>query len=616
MPTMSRTNSSGLKGFSILQPFLGAPLAWMPAVGTKELDELVHAYVAGSGTVQEKRTVISIDFFEFSAQTGETFKYYPVTAHAAPASPAMSSDMSYYGSSPSQASTPAPNNTNNGMTRAASRQPAAANKAQSTTDFSQLPGMKILTIDGDDVTNSVSRGCKTKEQREHAHLMRVLKACDACKRKKIRCDPSHKRRASAAQGKKTTEAGTAAKPPAAKKVRKEKVPPSPASASSQSAVFTSVPDVSFDIDMSAFEDVSSIDQSWAEFLTFDNDVIDNHHVPQDFYGAVPQDFDFFFDGHDSQFSPAISGSSGSFDSPAQPLTPVNSGMAVPHGGDFTFNDDQTLAFLGQEPILPYMHPAGANHGSNYLDFNLFSPATSFIDEEPHKLKAGDKRKASALHAASGPSIGALSPQTGGTDAGRSPSLGSPASAHGLAHSEEWCFDYCGSASGSSTDLPRGTDCQVPGAQHQQDGSPANGGAFASGLMSMIDHPRICAHIIGRSSAHAVTTAQATAHDLPRPRQAISSGYSPVTAAALLEEGRETNSQTPGFAVRAPASSAPVSPPPSSQVVLGPRAGVQRDDVLPIGGSAHVEARTVSPTVSRRVPFVVVCGSSCPMLTFE
>lgn len=50
-----------------------------------------------------------------------------------------------------------------------------------------------MTKDGIDVTTTAGRGIKTKEQREHAHLMRIMKACDACKRKKIRCDPSHRR---------------------------------------------------------------------------------------------------------------------------------------------------------------------------------------------------------------------------------------------------------------------------------------------------------------------------------------------------------------------------------------------------------------------------------------
>ena len=85
-----------------------------------------------------------------------------------------------------------------------------ANKAAEA----RLPGFSIMTKDGVDVTSSAAgRGTKTKEQREHAHLMRIMKACDECKRKKVRvsnhfflpvhlsrktqlmsfqCDPSHR----------------------------------------------------------------------------------------------------------------------------------------------------------------------------------------------------------------------------------------------------------------------------------------------------------------------------------------------------------------------------------------------------------------------------------------
>jgi len=50
----------------------------------------------------------------------------------------------------------------------------------------RLPGFSIMTKDGIDVTNSAGRVTKSKEQREHAHLMRIMKACDSCKKKKIR----------------------------------------------------------------------------------------------------------------------------------------------------------------------------------------------------------------------------------------------------------------------------------------------------------------------------------------------------------------------------------------------------------------------------------------------
>lgn len=378
MADMSRTTSA-VEGFSVYQPALGSPLQFLPAVGTKELEQLIGAYLPGPGSAQEKRATISMDFFEHSRQTGENFKYYAVVTPAATpesaynVSPVMS-DLSFY-SSPSQASTPAVAPAAK-KPRTASQKPAKT--ATTTTDFSHLPGMKILTADGQDVTNSVSRGCKSKEQRDHAHLMRILKACDACKKKKVKCDPSHKKR-SASQVESKSEA---AKP--AKKSRKTTA----SSPKEHSAVFTPAPEPSLQADslgLSSVDFSASMDESWDQFLTFNDEPVDAP-IPQDFYGAVPQDFDFFF-GMDNSFSPSMSGSSVSS---AQPLTPVSSGLLT-QANDFTFSEDNALVFLqsadnSQEPSLPYLNPAG-QIGSNYVDFNLFSPATSFIDEEPQSLKS-------------------------------------------------------------------------------------------------------------------------------------------------------------------------------------------------------------------------------------
>lgn len=378
MADMSRTTSA-VEGFSVYQPALGSPLQFLPAVGTKELEQLIGAYLPGPGSAQEKRATISMDFFEHSRQTGENFKYYAVVTPAATpesaynVSPVMS-DLSFY-SSPSQASTPAVAPAAK-KPRTASQKPAKT--ATTTTDFSHLPGMKILTADGQDVTNSVSRGCKSKEQRDHAHLMRILKACDACKKKKVKCDPSHKKRP-ASQVESKSEA---AKP--AKKSRKTTA----SSPKEHSAVFTPAPEPSFQADslgLSSVDFSASMDESWDQFLTFNDEPV-NAPIPQDFYGAVPQDFDFFF-GMDNSFSPSMSGSSVSS---AQPLTPVSSGLLT-QANDFTFSEDNALVFLqsadnSQEPSLPYLNPAG-QIGSNYVDFNLFSPATSFIDEEPQSLKS-------------------------------------------------------------------------------------------------------------------------------------------------------------------------------------------------------------------------------------
>lgn len=39
--------------FTITQPFLGAPLNFVPALGSQELEQLVDAYVLGSASKQE-----------------------------------------------------------------------------------------------------------------------------------------------------------------------------------------------------------------------------------------------------------------------------------------------------------------------------------------------------------------------------------------------------------------------------------------------------------------------------------------------------------------------------------------------------------------------------------
>lgn len=66
----------------------------------------------------------------------------------------------------------------------------SAKKPTKKAEEARIPGFSIMTKDGVDVTSSAGRGTKTKEQREHAHLMRIMKACDACKRKKVRVSHS------------------------------------------------------------------------------------------------------------------------------------------------------------------------------------------------------------------------------------------------------------------------------------------------------------------------------------------------------------------------------------------------------------------------------------------
>jgi len=147
--------------------------------------------------------------------------------------------------------------------------------------------MKILTKDGLDVTNSASRGSKTKEQRDHAHLMRIIKACDSCKKKKIRCDPSHKKRSPASQA-------PAQAHPAAKTTRKVKAPaqdkPSviaPAPVVYGSFLIPEVPSLDFDASLD-FTDFESFDMSaamhepWEDFI---------HYPP----AGIQPDYDFLLD---------------------------------------------------------------------------------------------------------------------------------------------------------------------------------------------------------------------------------------------------------------------------------------------------------------------------------
>lgn len=562
MCSMASTASSGsiMKGFSVLQPSLGAPLSWMPAVGTKELEQLINAYLPGPASAQEKRASISVDFFEFAAQTGENFKYYPVQFNATQAaSPAMSNQSS---ASPSQPSTPA--------SRTAYRAPAA--KAEKT-DYSHLPGMKILTTDGQDVTNSVSRGCKTKEQREHAHLMRVLKACDACKKKKIRCDPTHKRRSSS-----QTSAKAVSKP-----AKKAKKPPSSSAPASQAAAaaFTPAPETSFefDLDMSldiVLEGYTAMDID--DMIAFDPQPT-SANMPQDYYGAVPQDFEFFLS---NEFSPTTgSSSTGSFDSPAQPLTPVGSGLLSQ--GDFTaFNDTDSLAFLqagGQEPSLPYM-TTGA-HGSDYVDFNLYSPAGSFIDEEPRKMKAGDKRKSSALE------TGPASPQSSLGDANNSPAgFDETGLSTGLAGEQQCRFDRSG---GTITRSPQEAQWQVPSDQPQQ---VTTVGDPSRGAMSHGDDRPYNTEDGGHNRGR--TTTAARPHGLQRDQQALKNS---LVTATVPSYGLERSILSSG-------SLSPISPmsAPASSRVVSPRVGHQ--DEVRFGGGASALSRTISPSVCSNLSYLL------------
>ncbi|KAL5627437.1 hypothetical protein BROUX41_003590 [Berkeleyomyces rouxiae] len=205
-------------GFHVFQASLGSPLEFHPAQGTALLSEMIDAYVPGNGSIGEKTSIVSIDFFLHAQATGELLKFYALPAGALMNSPSLTSTPSSSSSvvSPAQPtwnwpssmsktatariSKPSPRTLARKYKPLASASAFPASARSTTTDLSQIPGMKILTKDGVDVTNSASRGSKTQEQRDHAHMMRRVGACDACRRKKVRCDPAHRTSLPAANG--------------------------------------------------------------------------------------------------------------------------------------------------------------------------------------------------------------------------------------------------------------------------------------------------------------------------------------------------------------------------------------------------------------------------------
>ncbi|RSL40923.1 hypothetical protein CEP53_013074 [Fusarium sp. AF-6] len=343
------------QGFSVFQPTLGSQLQFFPAVGSRELDELVNAYIPGPASVQEKRASISLDFLEYAHLTGQTFKFYPVFSMATPAvSPATASPLQDSGYGSSFNASPVMSNWDWSQVNAAAapsrrQSPKAASRPQ-TTDFSHLPGMKIMTRDGRDVTNSASRGSKTKEQRDHAHLMRIIKACDSCRRKKIRCDPSHKKRG-------VTQSQAQ---PASKVTKKTKTP----ARESRTSPVAAQPDFSASI---GFPDVQALSTPELDNLL---GIVPAETVAwEDFLEYPPVDDYDFFNDPEGYFSPQSSSVSAYSTKPVTPtstqdqLGPYNTGVAeatVP-SVDLPFNQTEST--------------------HDYVDFNLFSPESSFSEDE-------------------------------------------------------------------------------------------------------------------------------------------------------------------------------------------------------------------------------------------
>ncbi|KAK8070816.1 hypothetical protein PG997_011019 [Apiospora hydei] len=392
-------------------------------MGSKELDDMINAYVPGPASILDKRTAVSLEFFDYTIHTGELFKFFyvysPISTTASPASSSMhdSGYGSNFNTSPvmseSQWTQTTPSSTASQIKARKSSKKAASSVSKSqVTDFSQMPGFSIMTKDGQDVTNSASRGCKTKEQRDHAHLMRIIKACESCRKKKTRCDPSHRKATKSMGASEST--GRASK---AKKAATTTQSASVASMNAESIMaassFDSSAAGSFTLDQSFASALEPVTDNWDQFIQYDDEYAE----------TIPQDYDFFYDPAGYLY-PSTSNTSSQVPSPHQPVTPPNAAtpgqLFVPadsptflqpvareridtintNATDVGLTQAQSLGSrvasvhreitgsdaygtdLGQKPTLPYLTGDGVNAGNNYVDFNLYSPASSFLDEDP------------------------------------------------------------------------------------------------------------------------------------------------------------------------------------------------------------------------------------------
>jgi hypothetical protein len=179
--------------FTITQIALGSPLQFEPALGSKDLDNLINNYVPGSAMPQQKRAQVvleflnSIDALSYTHPVSIRYRVPQILTpkmmprHSSMPSMTTPSSGARYDSSTVKEETISTSKSTGSLKR--SREEVAPSNASSVK---RLPGFSIMTKDGIDITDIASRGPKTKEQRDHAALMRKLKACAACKRSKQR----------------------------------------------------------------------------------------------------------------------------------------------------------------------------------------------------------------------------------------------------------------------------------------------------------------------------------------------------------------------------------------------------------------------------------------------
>lgn len=385
MASQYASGASLPQGFSVYQPQLGAQLQFFPALGTQELDDMMNAYIPSSALLKEKRATITLDFLEHSQLTGQTFKFYPVYYSSSPVAPVAASPVNSIAASPfgntspvnsildwSQASASPSVSSRSSISK--SRKASKSNSLvarYSAVDLSHLPGMKIMTKDGQDITDSASRGSKTKEQRDHAHLMRIIKACDSCRRKKIRCDPDHKKRsASQAQPQSATKSAKKARTAAAAAPPTPLKPVATAMALSKLDDNPGIPMSLLGIDptftftgLDSFESTDQMCESWEEFVQY---------PPAD----VEDNYDFFLDpeGYLSSQSSASSSSA----SPPKAFTPASQQelLAVPG-----LEERDGMSSTTTSPQLPFLQDNHTSSANSYTDFNLFSPSSSFSEDD-------------------------------------------------------------------------------------------------------------------------------------------------------------------------------------------------------------------------------------------
>lgn len=349
-------------------------------MGSKQLDEMINTYVPGNKSIQDKRAAVSMEFYQHVCQTGEMSKFFVVypslgSTSESPASSMLDSGYASNFTSPVMSESQWTQAGNTSFSSAESHARMSSQKAALSADFSHLPGMKIMTRDGTDVTNSASRGCKTKEQRDHAHLMRIIKACEACRKKKVRCDPSHKRSAGSSgaktskTSKKTKKAATSTAPPtiAPHIITTESLDQSFFTPQSFNSIDPMNPASSFSFDSVMPESLVDPTMEWDQFIQYNEE-------PNE---MIPVNYDFLFDPA-GYFSPSSSNSLSS----SQPFTPAQSS-----GIESVGVTAGTAEAEFQAPLPPYLNPGG-EAGNDYADFNLYSPGSSSVglDDDPTLIK--------------------------------------------------------------------------------------------------------------------------------------------------------------------------------------------------------------------------------------